>query len=327
MRLRVRSPQGVTQIGDLTPHSNLGHLKRSIADALAVGSGSLLIKAGFPPIRIAQADDTPLSGCGIRDGDIIVVEFCAEATPPPTVANAPSPRPGAGMATVSPPSQTLPTSRGDASKTASASGMPLDDGVLVVREMADDNSCLFHAIGYLLNNDAGSLRDVVAKQVLADPINFNEAILGKEPSAYASWIKSRQSWGGAIELAIFSKFFKVEICSVDISSLRVDRFGDGEGFGSAAIIFYSGIHYDAVALSPSAGAPKEFDQTTFEKAQVDKALKAAVRLAEIWKKEHKFTDLANFTLKCGVCMTGLKGQKEAQAHAMETGHTSFTEYS
>jgi ubiquitin thioesterase OTU1 len=36
--------------------------------------------------------------------------------------------------------------------------------------------------------------------------------------------------------------------------------------------------------------------------------------------------MANFTLKCEICKLGLKGQKEAQLHAMNSGHSSFSEY-
>jgi hypothetical protein len=32
------------------------------------------------------------------------------------------------------------------------------------------------------------LRKIVANKVLSDPVNFNEAILGKSPKEYASWI-------------------------------------------------------------------------------------------------------------------------------------------
>lgn len=37
-------------------------------------------------------------------------------------------------------------------------------------------------------------------------------------------------------------------------------------------------------------------------------------------------DTANFTLRCGICQLGLKGEKEAVEHAKQTGHTSFREY-
>lgn len=39
-----------------------------------------------------------------------------------------------------------------------------------------------------------------------------------------------------------------------------------------------------------------------------------------------FTDTARFTLRCGVCGVGVAGEKEAVAHAKETGHGNFQEY-
>ena len=90
---------------------------------------------------------------------------------------------------------------------------------------------------------------------------------------------------------------------------------------------YSGIHYDAIALTPSPDAPTSFDQTTFEFHGIDRVLQAVKQLAALWKKKHKYTDTSNFTLKCAICQAGIKGQVEAQNHAKQTGHASFTEYS
>lgn len=40
----------------------------------------------------------------------------------------------------------------------------------------------------------------------------------------------------------------------------------------------------------------------------------------------QFTDVAKFTLRCGVCKIGVKGESEAVEHAKKTGHTDFSEY-
>lgn len=42
--------------------------------------------------------------------------------------------------------------------------------------------------------------------------------------------------------------------------------------------------------------------------------------------KRSFTDTANFTLRCGTCLVGLKGEKEAVEHAKSTGHANFQEY-
>lgn len=201
------------------------------------------------------------------------------------------------------------------------------DGVLVVREMKDDNSCLFRSIAYVLERNVDkhvALRSVVADYILDHPQEYPQVVLGREPIEYSSWIRNLNSWGGAIELSVFSEIYKTEIDSIDISTLRVDRFGQ-DRYDSRVVVLYSGIHYDVIALSPSFEAPKDFDVTCFSTLE-SQYLDGALELARKLKKEHKYTDLANFTLKCGICFKGLKGQVEAQKHAMSTGHDKFTEF-
>ena len=43
-------------------------------------------------------------------------------------------------------------------------------------------------------------------------------------------------------------------------------------------------------------------------------------------KARQFTDTASFTLRCGTCKIGVKGEKEALEHAKTTGHANFSEY-
>ena len=53
---------------------------------------------------------------------------------------------------------------------------------------------------------------------------------------------------------------------------------------------------------------------------------AAEQLVAALHSSKSFTDTANFTLRCGVCNCGLKGEKEAVEHAKQTGHQNFSEY-
>ena len=43
------------------------------------------------------------------------------------------------------------------------------------------------------------------------------------------------------------------------------------------------------------------------------------------KAAHQYTDTTGFTLKCLVCGVKMKGEAEAQQHAMSTKHTNFSE--
>jgi hypothetical protein len=94
---------------------------------------------------------------------------------------------------------------------------------------------------------------------------------------------------------------------------------------SRAILLYSGIHYDAISLSPMPNAPLDFHTTVFpvsDAAILDGSLKLAGKLRE----KKKFTNTATFDLKCEICGAGLVGEKGAREHATATGHTSFGEY-
>ncbi|KAG0212232.1 hypothetical protein BGX33_003749 [Mortierella sp. NVP41] len=203
-----------------------------------------------------------------------------------------------------------------------------DQGLLVLREVEDDNSCLFNAIAYTLDptmkSNVQGLRQIVAKAIEANPDAYPDVVLGRPRKEYCEWIRRENSWGGAIELAIFSDYYKIEIDSIDVSTNRVDRFGEGQ-YSQRALVMYSGIHYDAVALTPSLDIPAECDQTQFE-ANSEDILNAGIQLAAKLKQAHKYTDLATFTLRCSVCQVGLKGEKDAQQHAQSTMHTSFEEY-
>lgn len=94
------------------------------------------------------------------------------------------------------------------------------------------------------------------------------------------------------------------------------------------MILYSGIHYDALALSTSKYASPTFDQTSFNvgNLKTNEYLVMAKTQAKIYHNLRKFTDIANFTLKCGVCKVGLIGEKGAMEHATITGHHQFEEY-
>ncbi|KAF9169770.1 hypothetical protein BGX21_009853 [Mortierella sp. AD011] len=187
-----------------------------------------------------------------------------------------------------------------------------DLGLLVVREVEDDNSCLFNAIAYTLDptmkNNVQGLRQIVAQVVEANPEAYSDVVLGRPRKEYCDWIKRENSWGGAIELAIFSEHYNIEIDSIDVSTGRVDRFD-----------------YDALAITPGLDIPSECDQTQFDVSSED-IVNAGVQLAAKLKKAHKYTDLATFTLRCSICQAGLKGEKDAQQHAQQTSHTSFEEY-
>lgn len=221
---------------------------------------------------------------------------------------------------------------------------PVQKPFMILREIPDDNSCLFNSIGYVLENlclyKAQQLRDsknnsnffcllyitlVVAEYILARPLVYTTAVLGQKPADYARWIRQSDKWGGAIELSIFSDIYVVEIASFDVQTGRMDLFGEGRGFYNRVYLQYTGVHYEAFAQTPKPSAPQSQDTTIFPSNDFD-ILEQVRELVQVAKASHRYTDTANFALRCNDCQIGIKGQNEAQKHAQQTGHFNFVEY-
>jgi ubiquitin thioesterase OTU1 len=285
MRLKAKTAKGQILIGEnLQATSTVQDILKELE---VLGYSSASIKTGFPPKSVSTT--LTLQEANIRNGDVVIVVDSQDNDQTSQVAS------------------TLNTPK------------------VMVLEMKDDNSCLFRSIGYLFlrNQDAVvELRRIVSKIISADPINFSDAILGKSRVEYCRWIEKQDSWGGAIELLIFSDYFKTEITSIDVSTGRMDRFGEGK-YHSRAFVIYSGIHYDAIVLT---NGIKDREILVFGVDQCTQVEHQALQLAAEWKRSRKFTDLASFTLKCATCFKGLIGQKDAQKHALQTGHSQFSEY-
>lgn len=125
-------------------------------------------------------------------------------------------------------------------------------GKAVVRRIVpDDNSCLFSAIAYCVGRGrmgASEMRSLVAQAVVADPIQWNEAILEKEPSEYAAWILDTSKWGGAIELLILSQQLAIEISAFDVQTQRIDTYGEGSGYSKRILVVYDGASIPVLVL-------------------------------------------------------------------------------
>lgn len=206
------------------------------------------------------------------------------------------------------------------------------EGIVVRRVIPSDNSCLFNAVGFVMERDqkkAPELREVIAATVASDPVKYSEAFLGKSNQEYCSWILDSDKWGGAIELSILADYYGREIAAYDIQTTRCDLYGQDRNFSERAMLIYDGLHYDALAVSPFEGAPEEFDLTIFSVSSnrsVGPVEGLALNFVKDQHRKRNFTDTANFTLRCGVCQIGVKGQKEAAEHAQATGHVNFQEF-
>ncbi|KAI3820527.1 hypothetical protein L1987_08075 [Smallanthus sonchifolius] len=224
------------------------------------------------------------------------------------------------------------------------------EGSIVRRVIPSDNSCLFNAIGYVMDHDkskAPELRQVIAATVASDPTKYSEAFLGKPNEEYCAWILNPEKWGEKFLLLGFGDSLQLffDWCNrafnisrllwsrncraYDIQTTRCDLYGQEKKYRERVMLIYDGLHYDALAMSPADGAPEEFDQTIFA-VNPDRTIgtyeSLALNLVKDQQRKRSYTVTANFTLRCGVCQIGVIGQKEAVEHAQATGHVNFQEY-
>lgn len=311
IRIRLQSPTGTHTIS-IPDDAAVSDLLTTISTTTSLPLFKL--KWGFPP----QPLDPSLYGLStlLKDTDLklnntqLIVTATEDFAPPSEPATAQ-------------PNPSKP-SKNDTPEIP----LPSHSGTLVLRVMPDDNSCMFRAVGTaLLTSELDSmteLRSMVAQAIQNDPETYNEGILQRKPDAYCQWIQYSDSWGGGIELSILSQEFGVEIASINVQDLRVDRFN--EGCKNRVILVYSGIHYDTIALVPDGASVLDTanDIKLFD-ARDDVLLEAARELCAELKKQHYYTDTAKFSIKCNVCGWKGTGEQGALEHATETGHSDFGE--
>ncbi|MBE7180143.1 MAG: hypothetical protein INR71_02860 [Terriglobus roseus] len=332
------------QLGD---DATVADLRTAVSEKTALPVFDL--KYGYPPqpLDLSQFTSTlPLSDTGLKlNGEQLIAVARDVQTqlahavrqpqePVPPSASAPSTRSGAPQQPDRPlnlqrkPAPFGPDSGNDPPEVV----VPSYSGTLVLRVMPDDNSCLFRALGTALLGDGldsmHELRSLVAQGIQANPELYNEAVLQKSPDAYCKWIQREDSWGGGIEIGLIAQAFGVEVASINVQDLRVDRFNEAPAGSGASrqrvIVVYSGIHYDTIALSPDGCGVPELDIKQFDSADdiiLDKARELCARLQE----SHYYTDTHAFDLKCNVCGWTGKGESDATEHAKKTGHMNFGE--
>lgn len=278
----------------------------------------LAVLNGFPPKQVI-ADDGEKASNYFRSGDTITVRSSTSGS---TQKQQSSSAPAPARAPAVPASGTT-TTGGSSGNNATTSDSIAAHGEFVMREVPDDNSCLFRAVNGLLGSSQRSpapLREIVANAVRANPITYNEAFLGRSNASYCEWILGSNAWGGAIELGILARRHRIEIGAFDLKTMRMDRYGEGEGFDTIGYLIYDGIHYNYLALRLAVGA----DVTQFEPSDA-LAMQKARDVCMIAHQAQRYTDTQNFRIMCDICGIRLKGEKEVVEHANSTGHGKFSE--
>jgi ubiquitin thioesterase OTU1 len=327
IRIRLRAPNGQHTLS-LDDDAAVSDLLSSISNATDLPFFDL--KWNFPP----QPLDPALYGLStlLKDTDLklngaqIIVIAIATGDPSEKKAQEEAESQQAQSSSSAPLS--LKRKQASALKDTPEVPVPSRGGTMVMRVMPDDNSCMFRALGSAVLTDTldsmTELRSLVAQYIQRHPEEYNEAILQRTPDEYCKWISYSDSWGGGIEMAILSQEFDIEICSINVQDLRVDRFNEGKP--KRCILVYSGIHYDTIAFVPNGSSTfdPENDIKLFD-AQDDVILEAARELCGKLKQQHYFTDTQKFDIKCNTCGWKGAGERGAMQHANETNHTDFGE--
>jgi ubiquitin thioesterase OTU1 len=158
---------------------------------------SLVIRFGFPPRTISSPDSNNLRSLSITNNELLRVE-CSK----------------------------LDLNKSEQKPT---NAEYIKKGNIERVVIPADNSCLFNAVNYCLNqsmNEPETMREIIASTIMSNTDFYNAAILDKEPSDYCAWILQKETWGGGIELAILSNFFQIRIGVADITKVTIEYFGE-----------------------------------------------------------------------------------------------------
>ncbi|KAK3313942.1 hypothetical protein B0H66DRAFT_537190 [Apodospora peruviana] len=308
IQVRLRAPNGQARL-EIEDEASLRELVELIKKKSDLSNFSL--KYGYPlknlDISPSAQSTTLVKDLQLRGETIVVAPI--DTAPPPAAVEVEAPKEF--------------TPKGIEPDETSLE-WPERNGYIVLRVMPDDNSCMFTAFGGALGleNPSVTLRRQVAEYILEHPENYSKAILGDDPERYTTGIQQMDTWGGAIELSILSDIYNIEISSIDVKTLRVDRFGENKE--NRVVILYSGIHYDRIAFCMDLSYPVEVDVTRWQ-ADDDEVLSKALELAKRLQNLHYYTDTTDFVIKCEICNWIGQGARDASKHEAETKHSMFGE--
>tara|TARA_B110000908_G_C10069664_1_gene364497 strand:- start:117 stop:722 length:606 start_codon:yes stop_codon:yes gene_type:complete len=192
------------------------------------------------------------------------------------------------------------------------------------RNVDEDNSCLFSSIGYLLDDKFDENTKLKYRQLLInylENIEIDIATLGTSKESYINSMLNVNTWGGAIELNLFSELYQTEVVSFDIKSNRADIFGQDKNYINRIFVLYNGVHYDPLVMATSEdtnGDIKIFDTSD------DNILINFKTFVNTLKKKGEYVDLSNsLNLKCTNCGNIYQSQEDALTHGVNYDHWNF----
>lgn len=319
--IRCNSQHGSFVISDMNSESTVNDLKLRICMKEGLLLGKIKILCGYPPRALAEGvDDLKLMDVGIHSGETIYIEKISDSESGGSLVLGPSGDTGVTR------ERSDTRDKSSVAFNVGSSDFPRPPGIMMRHVVPSNNSCLFTSVFYVMFNGnldaekSNELRNLIANIVSGNPEKYNTAFLGMTNEDYCAWIKDTNHWGGAIELAILSEYFEVEIAAVDTVHLKMHRFGENCNYSNRIFLIYDGIHYDPLMMELENGTM----QTIF-RIEDDAPIEMAMEVAREAHSSKQFTDMANFTLRCMKCDEKLRGDKEARQHALDTGHVDFGE--
>ncbi|PVV02021.1 hypothetical protein BB560_003536, partial [Smittium megazygosporum] len=261
MIFRVRLPSNTQkiEIEDSLPLNEFLFLLENLSE---IPRDQIEIKAGFPPttLELSNSDKTCLKDVqGLKSGETLIIQKKSEAEKMQAFSKDP-------VKFVQESKHFDTTSMEQKYQDLPKYYIQTKTGYLIMREILDDNSCLFRSI---------TIREVI----LANPTEYNSAVLGMPVQEYCDWIMKPTTWGGAIELKILSSWFKIEICSIDIKTQVVYRFGQ-ELYKTRAIVLYNGIHYNVISFNPRLEDSDISNDESIFSVEQDEMYNGAVKIAK-----------------------------------------------
>lgn len=267
--VKIKSKKGQFIIKDLSNNTTLADLIQRICLTTQINETQLQVLQGFPPrpVNLQQNTQISLKDVGIGSGETLIVEEKPESQVDDKVLEDDEALARRLQAEEEEEqlrqvvaAATAADNQGANAEVASAQpslGSSGDfNGILLKKVVPADNSCLFTSVRFVLNgqiDNEGSelMRHIIAQEVAANPQEYNDAVLGKSNSEYCTWIQKPDSWGGAIEVAILSSYYGIEIDVVDIQNAIINRFGEDKNYGLRVFLLFDGIHYDPLYMETS----------------------------------------------------------------------------
>lgn len=305
MRLKVSGGNGYNKVVSVDNDATLEKLLLASEAPTPVAG----IRYGYPPQRVdnnQKTSQSKLDSLGISSGEKVTLIFQDEGNKSEAVTErAPSSQSS---------SEQLPPNK---CKISLPTG---EETYLHVRQIPDDNSCLFHSLSYCVYKDISlspTLRTVCSEHIRNDKVLYSDAVLDRPNEEYAQWILRKDSWGGGIEIAILSKNFGVAVYVLDMDAQKFEKFNEDQ-FNQFVIIMFNGVHYDSLELVNQRTVFDRRDEI-FSEAVLEAALEIAKQLK---RSGHSFNTRRDRII-CNTCKTILVGERDVARHAESTGHVDF----